>query len=136
MKITLKWLRAQGACANGIKWFRSCGETDGAAVVRLLLAAATWGAVDWANWLVARLLDRPGRIRYAVNAAESVLYLTGDARPQAEAAIAAAKAVLANDTPETRAAAWSAAWAAWSATGSAAKIEAWLKKRVKKLEAV
>lgn len=119
MEITLDWLRKQNACSEGVTWWECCGAHDGAAVVRLLLAADFAGAAAWANWLIVRLLDRPGRIRYAINAAESVLDRTGGGRPQAEAAIAAAKAVLVNDTPKNRADAVAASWAVSAAADAA-----------------
>ena len=119
--ITLKWLAEQDACDEGVTWWESCGETDGAAVVRLLLAADFEDALPWANWLVARLLDRPNQLRYAIRAAESVLDHAGSSRPQAEAAIAAAKAVLAADGEEIRQTAARAASDASSAAADAAR---------------
>ena len=128
MKITLDWLGKQDACDEGVTWWESCGETDGAAVVRLLMAADFEEALLWANWLIVRLLNRPGRIRYAINAAESVLDCAGSSRPQAEAAIAAAKAVLAADGEEIRQTAARAASAASDASwaASAASDASWV----------
>jgi hypothetical protein len=111
VKLTLEWLEEKGACADGIAWWRASGLTDGIAVCERLVAEDEQEKTEWANWLVARLLSWPGRIRYAVYTTEKVLPLfeaqyPDDKRPRQ--AIDAAKRVLENDTPETRDAAWAA----------------------------
>lgn len=122
MKLTMAWLKKQGACSDGVDWFMAFGKTDSVEVMNGLLEVKKH---DWANWLIVRLLDRKNHIRYAIFAAEQVIDLfekkyPEDKRPRL--AIDAAKAVLENDTEATRnaaGAAWDAAWAAW-ATGDAA----------------
>lgn len=138
--ITTDWLKNRGACSEGMEWFSMQSVTDGCAVVKNLISA---GKIEWANWLITRMLDRKCRIRYAVFAAEQVLDIFekqyhDNKRPKI--AIESARLVLKNDTPETRAAAkdagesaeaagaaawaagnadWTAAWAAGNAAWSA-----------------
>jgi hypothetical protein len=76
----------------------------------------------WANWFIVRVLTRPQYLAYAIYAAEQVIDLYEQRYPKDDRprrAIEAAKAVLANDTPSNRKAAWVASEAA-SAVGLAA----------------
>jgi hypothetical protein len=119
MKIDEKWLTEKGACRDGKAWFVDQGITEPVAGIRNLLKHDHW---DWANWLVVRVLDRPGYIRYAIFAAEQVIEIfekkyPEDKRPRK--AIESARAVLANDTKETRAAAYAAYDAAYAAAYAA-----------------
>ena len=116
MKITKKWLKEQVACSEGVDWFMAFGKTDSVDVISGLLEAERF---NWANWLIVRLLDRKNHIRYAIFAAEQVISIfekkcPEDKRPRL--AIEAAKAVIENDTKETRA----AACAAYAAANTAA----------------
>ena len=116
VKITKKWLKEQGACSEGVDWFMAFGKTDSVDVISGLLEAERF---NWANWLIVRLLDRKNHIRYAIFAAEQVISIfekkcPEDKRPRL--AIEAAKAVIENDTKETRA----AACAAYAAANTAA----------------
>ena len=132
VKITKKWLKEQGACSGGVDWFMAFGKTDSVDVISGLLEAERF---NWANWLIVRLLDRKNHIRYAIFAAEQVISIfekkcPEDKRPRL--AIEAAKAVIENDTKETRAAACAAyaaantaALAAGDAAGAAAGAAAW-----------
>ena len=118
MKITKKWLKEQGACSEGVDWFMAFGKTDSVDVISGLLEAERF---NWANWLIVRLLDRKNHIRYAIFAAEQVISIfekkcPEDKRPRL--AIEAAKAVIENDTKETRA----AACAAYAAANTAAYV--------------
>ena len=121
MKLTTEWLTEQQACQAGMDWFAHQTETDSIKVVRKL---HTEKRNDWANWLIVRLMNRKQQLRYAINAAELALPWWEKQYPDDKSprlAIEAARAVLANNTKETRAAARSAGWiAAWSATESAA----------------
>jgi len=108
VKITKKWLKEQGACSEGVDWFMAFGKTDSVDVISGLLEAERF---NWANWLIVRLLNRKDKIRYAIFAAEQVISIfekkcPEDKRPRL--AIEAAKAVIENDTKETRAAACAA----------------------------
>ena len=95
-------------CAEAVAWGHQ--EFNGApvqtaTVFRRLHATDHW---PWANWLLARLLNRPNQIRYAVYAAKQVLSIyekkyPTDKRPRA--AIQAAIRCIEHDTPENRRAA-------------------------------
>jgi hypothetical protein len=98
MKITKKWLDNIGACEYGIAWFLSQKETDSVKVVEKLI---TEKHLDWANWLVTRLMNHKQQIQYAVYAAEQVIDIfenkyPDDKRPRE--AIEAAKRYLKNPT--------------------------------------
>ena len=125
MKITKQFIDKWEPCKEAVDWFYDQDERDSVAVAKKLIKE---GHPKWANWLVARLLDRKGRIRYAVYAAKQVLAnfekeYPDDKRPRE--AINAALRVLKNDTKENRQAAESAAKYAESAARSAAESAAW-----------
>ncbi len=120
MKITAKWLTKVCACAPGMAWFAAQTESDGAAVVKKLMAEDRY---DWANWLICRLFDRRQRILYAVFAAEQVLDIfekkyPADKRPRL--AIAAARACIDDDSAAAAAYAAYAAYHARAAANAAA----------------
>jgi len=118
VKITRKWLEEKRACSVGKEWFVSEGITDPVKGIRNLVAKDHW---DWANWLIVRVMNRKQYLAYAIFAAEQVIDIfekkyPDDKRPRK--AIDAAKAVLANDTPDTRSAA-DAAYASYVASYAA-----------------
>jgi len=123
MKINIKWLCSKDACPDGIIWFEGQKETEAAKIVHALMP----DRYEWANWLVTRCLTPDQNGSYAVNAAELVLPLYEEKHPGSDAprnAINAARAVLACDTPTTRAAAKAADSAADSAVYGAASAVA------------
>jgi len=98
-------------------WVNAQNIRDGAELVELLIAHD----LDWSNWLIARMLKDKQRIRYAIYAAEQVVHLTAsdeELHRLSVACINAAKAVLENDTPETREGAKRAGLAVRSGVGS------------------
>ena len=116
MNITESWLNEKNACVDGVVWFKAQKKTKAVAVLKALIEE---DKLDWANWLIVRVMTRPQYLAYAIYAAEQVIDIfekkfPDDKRPRN--AIEAAKDVLKNDTPETRA----AAGAAWAAAGDAA----------------
>ena len=116
MKITEEWLSKCAACSSGVLWFSGFGKSDSIGVMEGLLSESK---LDWANWLIVRLLNRKDKIRYAIFAAEQVISIFEKKRPEDKRprlAIEAAKAVIENDTKETRA----AACAAYAAANTAA----------------
>ena len=123
MKLTSKWLKEKSACSGGIAWFEKCGLASSVPVLKKLISE---DHLDWANWLIVRLMDRKQKIQYAIFAAESVLEVyekrrPGDDRPRK--AIEAAKAVLQYDSAANRKAAAAyaaAAYAAYAAADAAA----------------
>ena len=122
-QINAEWLRDQGACGEGKEWFDSQEERVGFKVVEKLIEE---DKLQWANWLICRLLSREDKIRYAIFAAQQAIknfekLYPDDKRPQQ--AIEAALAYLKEPTEVNRSAAWSAALSAESAAWSARSAE-------------
>ena len=112
MNLTKAWIKKHSPCTEGIDWLNNQEEKKGIDVVKKLIAE---NRLDWANWLVVRLLNRQQRIAYAIFAAEQVIQLfetkyPNDKRPRL--AIEATKTVLKKDTKENIEAANAAARAA------------------------
>src|SRR3990167_3051863 len=131
-QISTAWLEEKNACPNAVKEFSEQSETDAVKIIRKMTDRRY--RLDWANWLIARVMTRPQYLAYAIYSAEQVIDIfekkyPDDKRPRD--AIEAAKAVLENDTTETRAAARDAAGAvgaaagAVGAVGAAAEAAAW-----------
>jgi hypothetical protein len=117
--ITLRWLTQQGACPEGKQWFREHENPDAVATLESLIED---GKLEWANWLIVRVMERKQYLQYAVFAAEQVIDLfereyPSDERPRK--AIEAVRRCIEDDSPENRDAAW-AARAAGDAAGDAA----------------
>ena len=118
--ITKRWLKNNDACKAGIEWFMMQQDKSDEG---LLNACIKDGHLLWANWVVARKLEKTGRVKYAVYAAEQVLELytskyPGDDRPRK--AIAAAKKYIEKPTAKNKYAADAAARAAADAAARAA----------------
>ena len=116
----IDWLRKNKACPDAITWFTNQNETNLSRIVDSLL---TYNHFDWANWVIARLLNKKQKIEYAVFSAEQVIDIfekkyPDDKRPRN--AIEAAKKCLLHDTVENRLAANAAADAATYAANAAA----------------
>jgi hypothetical protein len=120
MKVTKARLVKLGACDKAIvRYFsdrKSCEAKD-------LLSAAIKNE-DWlmAQWGLSRLMNHKQQITWAVYCAEQVIKIyedkySGDDRPRK--AILAAKAYLKKPTPENKAAAYAAAYAANAAYAAA-----------------
>lgn len=119
MKLTMRTLESLDACDEAKEAFQNQKERDIFKLFDLMLKAEKY---DWANWLIARLLDRDNKIRYAIFAAERRIEefekkYPDDKRPRE--AIKAAKAVLKRRNQKTIDAAWSARSAAESARSAA-----------------
>ena len=108
-KITSEWLQKQNACHGGSEWFRNQTEIKADAVVEKLVAE---NKLEWASWLITRVMNHKQRIAYAIFAAEQVLEIyetknPNDKRPRE--AIEAAQAVLKRNSQKNRTAANAAA---------------------------
>ena len=105
-QVTLEYLEGLNACLSGIRYYQTLGGiTDPAQVIRACIRDEKF---SHARWLMARLLDRPGKIAWAIFSAEQVIEIYEKRYPGNKAprnAIEAAKAVLQNDSPESREAA-------------------------------
>ena len=122
MEITKEWLNEKGACSEGVEWFSHSSHSEPLIVLKNLISE---DHLDWANWLIVRVMDRMRYLRYAIYAARQVLDIfekkyPADNRPRK--AIEAAIAVLDNDTAETRKTA--AAYAADAYAADAARRQA------------
>jgi hypothetical protein len=120
MKITKEWLQEKNACADGVVWFKKQTESDGLEVVNKLI---TDNKLDWANWLIVRIMEYKQYVSYAVFAAESVLDIFEKEYPddkRLRQAIEAAKKCIDNPSEENKIAANAAAYAAANAANAAA----------------
>ena len=124
-KITLEWLNGMGACSDGREWFSQQKETDGLKIVKKLIKEER---LDWANWLIVRLMSYKQYVSYAIYAAEQVIDIfekqyPEDKRPRI--AIEDAKKCLKNPTTVNKSSAGAAAWSAWDAGAARAAWAAW-----------
>ena len=125
MKITEKWLTENHACNDGMNWWLSKQEPDGIKVLNHLIEE---DKLQWAHWLVFRIMNLDQKIQYSIFAAEQVLDIfekkyPEDKRPRL--AIEAAKNVLEHDTKENRSAVYAAANAVDYAAADAAYAAAY-----------
>ena len=123
MKLSAEWLKEKNACGSGVEWWQAQKETDGKKVVKKLIAE---GKLDWANWLIVRIMEYKQYVSYAIYAAEQVLPIyekkyPEDKRPRE--AIEAAKKCLKNPTKENKDAA-AASYAAYAADAVAYAVAA------------
>ena len=118
-------LKKLGACHDGTAYaLEHLKGMDGAMAVSVLVKAYK---IDWANWAIARLMDKENRIKYAIYAANQVIKIYEDKYPDDKIpreAINAAKRYLKNPTEENRSAAYAAANAAAYAAAYAANAAA------------
>jgi hypothetical protein len=127
-EITSRYLQDIGACQDAREQFRK--ELNGGrslSVSRVFTRLKQIDRMDWANWLIVRLMTHEQQIRYAIYAAEQVISLYEEKYPEDKRprqAIEAARLCLDNPSEENKAAARSAAESAWSAW-SAAEAAAW-----------
>ena len=118
-EITNRYLQDIEACQDACEQFRK--ELNGGrslSVSRVFTRLKQIDRLDWANWLIVRLMTHEQQIRYAIYAAEQVIELyeekyPDDKRPMQ--AIEAAKKCLDNPSQENKAAARAAARAAFAA---------------------
>ena len=115
-EITNDFLTHTGACYDGIAWWRKEQNHETFTILNRLIETHN---LNWANWLIVRVMERKQKNKYAVFAAQQVLDIyekkyPDDLRPRK--AIDAALKCIGNDTEENRnaadAAAESAAYAA------------------------
>jgi len=127
MKITLDWLKEKSACTEGYKWSVKHLEKypDGQEWIEFVQALINDKKLDWANWVVVRIMTYKQYVSYAVFAAEQVLGIfekkyPNDDRPRK--AIEAAKKCIDNPSKRNKAAA--AAYAAYAAAYAADDADA------------
>ena len=126
MNISKDWLLEHRACTKGINWFTAQTETDGLATVKKLMAEKK---LEWANWLIVRLMAYKQYVSYGVYAAEQVVDIYEKKYPDDGAprkAIETAKKCVENPSEENKIAAnaaccatsWFASWAASAANAA------------------
>ena len=123
MIITKRFLQQKQACQEGIDWVvANCQNKEAVDVIHALMGYK----IDWANWLIVRVMTRPQYLTYAIFSAEQVIHIYEKKYPdnkKPRQAIEAAKAVLKDDTSENRkladAATYAATYAADAATYAA-----------------
>jgi hypothetical protein len=128
MIVTKEQIKALNPCTDAWRWYLSEKQDEKTPDLSALLLVTNKENASWARWLFTRLMTVSQRREIAIYAAEQVLPLftaeyPNDDRPQK--AINAAKAVLLNDTPENRAAAYAPAYAAYAAADAAAAYDAY-----------
>ena len=119
MKITEVWLKEKSARSEGVSWFLAQKETDGVKVVKKLIKEEH---LNWANWLIVRIMDYKQYVSYAVFAAEQVLSIYEKKHPEDKRprqAIEAAKKYIQDPSEENKKAADAAAYAADAAVAAA-----------------
>ena len=107
MQIKKEWLIEKKACNEGVVWFCNQKETNGLVVVKKLIAE---DKLDWANWLIVRIMNYKQRVSYAVFAAECVVDIYEQRYPNDDRPRKAIEA--ANAANAANAAAYAAAYAA------------------------
>lgn len=105
MKLTLEMLKEKTEDQSIIDWFIEQNETDLVLLINKSFESGREEILDFFNRRIAHLLDRTGKIKYAVFAAEQVIGIfekkyPDDKRPRE--AIEAAKKVIENDTKENQ----------------------------------
>ena len=124
-KITIEWLVSKNACHDGLDWFvEQNKEVEPIPLLKLLIEE---NQLNWANWLIVRVMEYKQYVSYAVFAAELVIDIfekeyPDDNRPRT--AIEAAKKCIENPNDENKKEAGSAGRAACIAADSAA-LAAW-----------
>jgi len=124
VKISEKWLVKKGACETSVEAFKNQTETDSLKILKKLISTKK---LDWANWLIVRVMTYKQYVAYAVYGAEQVVGIfekkyPNDNRPRA--AINAAKKCIKNPTKKNKAAADAAATDAANAADAADAADA------------
>ena len=115
MKITEKWLSKHDACAEAIEWVKTQKNRD---EITLINKAMKINHFDWANWYIARRLNKARKVRYVIFAARQVLHISEDLDPndnRPRIAFEAAEKYIKETKASAEWAAERAAWAAWAA---------------------
>jgi hypothetical protein len=78
MEITKEFLKEKDICGEVFEWFCNQNETDLTKIVNKLLEKDRF---DEANRLIIKLLNKDKQKKYAIHAAESVLFIFEDEYP-------------------------------------------------------
>lgn len=124
--ISAKWLEDRRACVEAIVAFESQSECNPVELIRTMIKTKTH--LDWASWLIARIMNKRQCVQYAVFAVDQVIDIfethhPNDKRPRQ--AIDAANAYLRRPCKTTKQrAADAAAYAAYAAAAGVAADDA------------
>jgi hypothetical protein len=122
MIVTKKQIKDLDPCTDAWKWYLKEKHDKKTTDLLALLLITNAENASWARWLFTRLMTVRERREIAIFAAEQVLPIFEKKYPKEfrpRKAIEAAKAVLKNDTPKNRKAAYAAADAAYAAYAAA-----------------
>jgi len=125
--ITTKFLVSHNACKSGMVWVTE-NKLIGMPAIDFLNKLIEADNLDWANWLIVRVMNKKQKVQYAIFAAEQVIdiyekkYPTDD-RPRK--AIEAAKEYLAHPSVKNKTAADAAVYAAAAYAADAADADAY-----------
>jgi len=124
--VSVKWLKKHDACDKAVERFKNQKVTEPTRLLRLMIRSKNRDILEWANWLIVRVMNKKQKVQYAVFAAELVLQnfeskFPNDNRPKM--AIEAAKRYLKNQTQKNKTAARSAAESAARSADSADSAE-------------
>ena len=72
MQITKKFLESKNACESGLEWVTE-HNLLGLNSIDFLNKLIELDKLDWANWLIVRVMERKQYIAYAIFAAEQVI---------------------------------------------------------------
>ena len=124
--ITTKFLVSHNACKSGMVWVTE-NKLIGLSAIDFLNKLIEADNLDWANWLIVRVMNKKQKVQYAIFAAEQVIdiyekkYPTDD-RPRK--AIEAAKEYLAHPSVKNKTAAYAAGYTYYSVAADAAAAAA------------
>jgi len=125
--ITVKYLDKIGACTEAKKEFLKQKERDTFELFDIMIKSNKKLYLQWANWLIVRLMTKRQRIKYAIYAAKKVLHIFEEKYPDDKRPREAIKAVenyLKNPTAKNKKTAAAAAYAAAYAYAYAAAYAA------------
>jgi hypothetical protein len=119
--VTEKFLTDRNACSEGMAWVRD-HKLIGLESKQFLAGLIASEKLDWANWLIVRVMTKKQYVAYAIFAAEQVIEIyekkyPDDKRPRL--AIEAAKNYLNNPSAKNKKAVADAAAAAYAAADAA-----------------
>jgi len=120
--ITLTWLKKHNACKEAVAAFKKSGKIDLFEILNTLIESNEREKLEWANWLIVRVMNKKQKVQYAIFAAELVIDIfekeyPKDNRPRK--AIEAAKKYLKRQSIKNRNAAHAAHAAAFAAYADA-----------------
>ena len=126
MKITTSFLNDRNACQEGMQWV-SDNKLIGMEALPFIDSLMCGDKLDWANWLIVRVMNYKQYVSYAVFSAEQVIDIYEKQYPDDKCprnAIEAAKKCIDNPNAENKKAADAAADAAYAAAAAAYAADA------------